>query len=442
MRAFILLLFLLVHAGIAVGQNRLFGSIDDPAEQSNQAWWESERMIGLYSGLSLIGPQWRSEGRITADLRTQRVAARITGILRAGIYGTYQPDVDEAYDLLRLIEFVRFKDPESMIYLRIGPLDRTRLGTGHVVNFFSSETVWNERTVGIETAITNPVFQIEAFADNVSLNGLAGARLALTPFGTHPNRRLRSVTAAINGIRDLADRGDPGARFSAYHVDLQMEAVHSGAFSLNPFISYARTRPSGQGLHFGADLRSDNFIDLARIHFRLALHYSSRRFLPGYAGSFWQVQNSGARVVVSEDSPETDVDQLAGIAIEDIYRSHTLETEFRILIFERFELWYQFLRHYAGQATSEYHLRLFLRAPRFRLAVGQDRGGLRNFFSLFNDLGDLTTLHFESAYRISEFAWILVDARYTYRRHNSLDSGERFVVSRRFDPLVGMRLIF
>ena len=443
MRALLILLLSFTALRTTSGQNTLFGSLDDPMEQSNLAWWQTEQTAAMYGGLSLIGPQWRSEGRITYDSRTSRFATRLTGTLRAGIYGAYEPDIDEAYDLLRLIEFVRFRNARSTVYVRVGPLDRTRLGTGHVVNFLNSQTIWNERTIGMEASGSGRVFGVAGFVDNLGLDGLIGGRISVSPFWNLRNRRLRSITLAVNGIQDRSDSLPSTDRFSAYHFEMQMEAVYSGAFSLHPFVSYARARPSGQGLYFGADFRSDNFIDLARIHFRLAMHYNSRRFLPGYVGAFWQVQNPHARVLISEGRiGEEPVDLPAGIDLMEVRRSHALVTELRILVFERFELWYQFLRSYSDQAIGEYHLRLSMRTRRLRLSFGQDRGELRNFFSLFNDLGDLSTLHFEAAYRISGIIWTLVDARYTFEREESPDDSRRYTVHRRFAPLVGIRLAF
>ncbi len=433
------LLILLTQVFRVHAQDRLFGSSDDPAEQPNRAWWQTEHSVSVYGGLSLIGPQWRSEGRIDARFTTTRFSGQASGAIRTGLYGTYNPDLDEAYDLLRTVDYVRFRPRRSHVYLRVGTLDRTRLGTGHIVDFFSTRTAWDRRTVGVEGATGGSLFQVAFFSDNVLMDGLVGGRVSMTPFGRHSSRRLRSITLAVNGVTDRDDRARTGLRFHGHHFEFQFEAVHSGPFVFRPFVSFARTQPAGQGLYLGADLESDNFVDIARLHFRLGVQYNSRRFTSGYAGSFWDVRNPYSRILTT--TPESGAEAVfEGTRLPDVFRSHAVVSELRILIFERFELWYEFIRNYGIQDLSEMHVRLFLQARRFRFAIAQDRGGLSGFFSLFDDLGSINTLRFESAYRISDMIWVRFDARYTYESIPSSDSNRWFIEQRRFDPLVGLKI--
>lgn len=435
------LLFILTATSLpAAGQRRLFGSIDDPAEQPSRVSWLSETHIGLFGGFSLIGPQWHTEGRVLATVRTPSFSGRFNGVLRAGLYGTYEPDVDEAYDILRFVDFVRLQSRRPGFYLRAGPLDRTRLGLGHVVNFHRSSAAWDERQVGIEASISNPVFRFNGFVDNVELDGLLGMHFSLSPLVAVQNRQLRSLTFAINGVQDRSSLLQEDDRFGAIDIEAQIEAWRSGAFSLHPFVSHARTRSSAYGWMFGADLRSDNFIDTARLHFRIGFHLNSAGFLPGYVGPFWQVHSARARILRSVDrTQDGDPAEFVGITIGGAPKGEALTTELRVLIFEKFEFWYRFVRNFSSTSLSEFNLRLFIRARQFRLAIGQDRGGAGSFFSLFNDLGDVNLLHFEVAYRIRGSAWILVDARYTYIRAGSDNGFPRYRVQRRFDPLFGLR---
>lgn len=440
-----LLLILILSAGSipSRAQQRLFGSIDDPAEQPDRVPWTAETVVGVFGGFSLIGPQWRSEGRIVGEFHSETAAAKLTALLRTGLYGTYGADADEPYDILRTIEFIHLSNRTADTYLRLGPLDRTRLGMGQLVNFYNSMSVWDGRLIGAEAAVSSPAFKIQAFVDDVELNGLVGGRFAVNPFSAVRNRGLRSVQLAIQAVVNRNPLTEGISRFRAVAFEAQVEAWRSGTFSLYPFVSFARSHTRGDGLQVGVDLRNDNFIDTARLHFRVALHFNSRRFLPGYVGPFWMVNNPHARILASEDiDDELTPDALAGIYIDAVPRNQGLETELRLLIFERFEFWYRFMRNFASSSLSEFNTRLFIRADQFQLMLGQDRGSLSGLFSLFNDLGDLSLLRFEASYRIRGAAWILIEARYTYSRERASEEARRFRVERRFDPLVGFRLSF
>ena len=121
-----------------------------------------------------------------------------------------------------------------------------------------------------------------------------------------------------------------------------------------------------------------------------------------------------------------------------------LVTELRLLIFERFELWYYFRRHYGSQRLSSYHLHAFLRVvDRLRLNIALDRQGLGGFFTIFNDMDDQSLLLFGLDYRVLGAAWISVDARYTFEQlADAPDGTARYLVQRWFEPRIGLRFRF
>lgn len=433
----------LVPAGDARAQPVPFGSADDPREQLQLVWWRRQSSVDAMGGLSLISDQWRAAASFSANLVTRSITAHLNGTVRGGIYGDYGPDVDEWYDVLRLVEFARYNPPaRSDFYLRAGLIERMRLGTGHVVNFYNSHVAWDERTVGAETMASTTYLDVAGFTDNVLLNGVTGGRVALRPFAFGEDLRTRTFELGFNYVTDLGTRTKTSAGLTAYNVDMQFNALASGTIRLVPFASFAWYPEYGRGVGFGADVESPNFIDLARFRLRLALYYNGRSFIPGYVGAFYAVSNPEARILNAEAYLVHDEVDYEGVALAGALGGNDLETELRVLVFERFEFWYYFRRHYGSQALSEYHLRLFLRARnQLRLEVGMDRGGLRGFFTLFNDLGDQTALVFGLQYRLKGPIWIYLRSRYTFDQAGTADDGTKlFLVQRRFEPLGGIRL--
>lgn len=429
--------FTLASVTPAAAQRVLFGSIDDPAEQSSVAWWQAYTELEAAGGLSLVGPQWRTAGRLAVETRTTTSSVRIDGTVRTGVYGTYDPDIDETYDLLRLLEYARYRPPESGRYARIGPLERTRLGTGHLVNFLNSNAVWDRRTIGVEASLMTDRIGLQSFSSEITDLDLLGGRLWYQPLPQGPGSAWRTIRFGVTAVTDQRIEGSPDETLEAGGLDADMEAVRTGGFSFRPFFSYSRIRTHGQGFYFGGDLSSENLIDLARVHLRLALHYSSSEFRPGYFGSFYSAAGPGSVILSAEEESDPG---FVSLDLEDAGRGNAVVTELRLLIFERFELWYQFVRHHGVLPESEYHLRLFFNSNRLRLAIGQDRGSLKGFFSLFDDLEDLSLLHFDLAYRVSGPLWVSVDARYTYDSGiRGEDGRRRYIVQRRFDPLVSLR---
>lgn len=425
-------------------QPMLFGSLDDPDEVHRVARWDRVRYVEPAAGFSLIGAQWRTALGGRLRIEGQVGSLLLDASARAGLYGTYGPDFDQLYDLLRIVRHVRL-DPvgRRFTYARLGPLRRTRLGAGHLMDFFSSETAWDDRRVGLELRLGRETAAVYAVTDDVRLGRVVGGRATWNPLAGARSPVLRSLQVGGSYVVDRSTRGrtdmDP---VEAWEADLRVEAVRSGAFALRPFVSFARIRRYGDGLLFGADLEADNFIDLASVHARLAVQYAADRFVPGYFGAFYSVSNPRARIVESVDG-EIGPGSTVGVALSDVIASTSALTELRIHVFERFEFWYAFRRHYGPQPLSEMHLRMFLRARRFRFGLGQDRGGLGGFFTVFRPLRDEATLWFRTDYRVLRGVWVHAEARYTYERVDRGESpGPRYLVQRRFDPYAGLRVRF
>lgn len=426
------LLFLALTSGSFAQESAPFGHMMDLRERLQRDWWRRDQTVMAVGGLSLIGAQWRGAGSLTLEAVTRHASARIGGTLRAGPLGDYGPDVDEWYDLVRLVEFVRLNSREEDPYfVRVGLLDGLRLGPGHVVNFFSSSVAWDERTVGAELRWVTSAIEAVAFADNVRLDGVAGGRLALTSPELSSGGGIPSVTLGVNYVTDRESGLD------SYSADFRIDIFESGDIHFSPFASYARYRGYGNGLAVGADMYSEGFLDLLNFDFRVAAFYNGRKFIPGYFGSFYPVSNTDARIVQSVDTALP-----AGTALGESAGATDLLVEFRLAFYRDFSLWYYFRRHFGPQRLSEFHLRLFLHASDgLRIELGIDRGGLKGFLTVFGDFGDLSALVFGTHYRLAGPLYLHATARYSFERLEG-PGAARYLVQRRFEPMTGLRLQF
>lgn len=438
---FVLFAAAVLHVSPASAQPAPFGSADDPAERVDRLLWTNNNTLDLLAGFSLIGPTWRSATSVATNISTRNLSARFHSTFRAGIDGRYGPDYDEFYDLLRQIDFIRLKvQSRRPLYFRIGPTSRIRLGSGHLVNFFNSTVAWEERTIGGEFMWRSRVVTVSGFTDNIVPEGVIGGRVAIRPLLRSSDERARTFEIGVNYVTDIAEGSLGNPALSGYNVDVSFAAALVGEAMLRPFATLAVLDQGGGGLGFGIDFMSENFVDVARFNIRMAMYYNSPDFRPGYFGAFYQVDNPIARIQRSEDfSPDSPT---VGLLLNEIESGNDFETELRFVLFDRFELWYYFRRHFGEQSLSEYHLRLFFQTEKLRAQVGQDRAGLRGYFTLFNDLGDQTALVFQTDYALRGKLWIVIRARYTYERRDSIEGIQQYLVQRRFEPMAGLRIHF
>ncbi len=429
--------------GQSVSQTIAFGAADDPRENIQRQWWRRDSYFYAMGGVSLIAAQWRGASTMSLDWVSRSITARLSGTVRAGFLGEYEPDLDEPYDLLRLIRFARYNPPRNhAVHLRAGLIDRMRLGIGHVVNFFNSSIAWDERTVGLEFIQQGRVLEVAGFTDNVLVDGVIGGRVGLRPLAFAQPRFLRSALLGFNYVTDRNDRPEGTERIEAFNFDLQLDLFTSGGVFFAPFASYAWYPAYGDGLAFGADLYSDRFIDLFSFRFRLALFYNSIRFIPGFFSAFYTVNNPYSRTITSGSSlDDIQFDDLAGIDLGASRGANDLLTELKLVIFDGFEVWYYFRRHFGLQRLSELHLRLFLRSSdKLQIEVGIDRNGLGGFFTMFNDMDDQSALVFGTDYRLTGPLYLYLRARYSFERIGDDDTAQRYLQQRRFEPYTGLKL--
>lgn len=430
----------------ARAQTFVFGASDDPREAIQDVWWRHDQQLDLKFGPSLISRQWRAKGALSLNMVSPLVLSRLSTQLRAGVYGVYQPDISTWYDAVRTIEFARYNAPfASPVYARVGVINRMRFGEGHIVDFFNSGVAWDQRGIGVEAMARTPIGDLQAFSDNVLFDGIAGARLALRPLGFAADPRTRSLEVGLSAVTDVGSLREQRTELLAYNIDLRFIALGTETLHLAPWASFAWYTEYGSGLGLGAAIQSLDFIDIARFQIRAGLFYNSNQFIPGYVGAFYQVNNDQARILRSRPYLEGDPEIIPeGATLDEAVGGNDLVTELRLMIYDRFELWYNFKRHYGTRNLSEYHFRLFIYSPgTLRVDIGIDRGSLGGFWSIFRNIGDRASLVFGTEYGITDGLWLHVNARYTYELIDGIEDGTQyFLVQRRFEPMGGIRLRF
>jgi hypothetical protein len=106
-------------------------------------------------------------------------------------------------------------------------------------------------------------------------------------------------------------------------------------------------------------------------------------------------------------------------------------------------------RHIGPEDASAYAIRLAGRLPGGgRAEFALEREGFRGFFDLISNLGDQNTLVLDLALPVRQRGFVFVRSRYGYRRLDAVEGGAdapglpaRYLVERRFEPLVGLRVI-
>lgn len=412
--------------------------------------WERTRTVGLGAGLSLIGAQWRGATTLFLDNQTGPFLFQIQGTYRAGIYGPYKPDTDAWTDATRLLVFARTPDrKESRRFLRLGPLSRKRMGTGMLVDFFSTQAIWDDRSIGASLQINRRRVGLETFTGDVFGRGVVGTRISLYDRRTR-DAGFRSLAVGLDLVTDLSMVSTAEADSLAPHaaaVDVSMAIYREGDLQVRPHIALSRFLNYGEAVQFGLDVLGDGLVDAVHVRLRGGLMYTTRGFVPGYFGPFYGANNHGARILRSTGSSDA-TQRFATTSLRETPPNTYLLLEFFLNIDPFFEVWWSFKRAYHDLDRSIAHLRLFADFGQIRLSIAQDRGRLGGIFSTLEPLNDLTQLHFSAEYALSDRLVLMLVSHYGYEigSDDLLSNDETtftpYIVQRRFEPSLTYRLPF
>ena len=399
------------HASIA---QEGFGSEHLLSEQQPR---KSYQLIHSQAGFSLMDTHWRGLSTISIYYANDLFSALLSGRMTYGRMGRYTPDWDELYDVFRVIQYLRIHTDN--LYVRIGPIQDVRLGIGHIVNHYRSSASWDTRMVGAEINWRHQWFTLQGFTSDLLLNDLIGSRVTV--------QFPPDMIFGINYANHLS------TETMAWSIDVDHELFQTGRIAFAPYVSYAWYTQYGDGLAFGADVRSSWIWDFLNFRFRIGAFYSSRHFIPGYIGTLFHVSNSHNRIL----RRGTD-DDFTGITLKEARGVNDLLTEFQLQIMDSFWLAYSWRRHFGGQPLSELYFRLSFRGRRhFQMDLGIDRMGVHTFTDVFRPFSEQSALQFSITIPIIKKAFLHTDVIHSFEPVGPMP---HYRVQKRFEPTLGIQI--
>ena len=447
MRLILALLVAALGASAVTAQPILFGSSDDVMELGSGVREPDRARAAAYVGPAYLPDTWRGAARVEAEALSGRLSVGLGGTVHSGDGGLYGPEADELYDLARLIRYVRINSTAgARSYARLGPTERVTLGSGALVRGFRTTGAWDERRIGAEGAVERGGLRAAGFASDVlSTSGVVGAEV-----GVRTGARLGPLADLGVTLAAVHDLGQPGITgdSSLTGVELTLRGTYGvGPTALRPFLTHARYLGQGSTLGGGVDVGSPNLADALRARARLALFASTADFVPGHVGPFYALSNRTARIVDDGSFFDpTEADRLAGTPLDSLGAGLDVVVDLRLVAFGRFEVSQHVRRHIGDERASAYAVRLAARLPNAaRAEFSLERQDYRGFFDLIQDLGQLNTLVLDVRVPVGDRGQVFVRSRYSYRRLTPDDGypddgPDRFLVERRFEPMVGVRL--
>ena len=448
LRSSVLVAWLAAGAAAASAQPVAFGSADDLAELGSGFQPRDQAAAAVYLGPAYLPDTWRGAARVEARALRGRLSVGLGATVHPGAGGLYGPEADELYDLARAVRYVRWNATAgSRTYARLGPTERVSLGSGALVRRYRTTTAWDERTVGVEAAADGRRLRAAGFLDDVlRLGGVAGAEVTVqTGARLGPVSGLGVTLAAVHDLGRPRLAGD--SSLTGVEVTLRGDYRGAGPLSVRPFATHARYLGRGSTLGGGVEVGSDNLADALRARATVAVFVSGGRFVPGHVGPFYAISNGDERIVDDASFFRPGEPELAGTPLDSLSGGVDVVLDLRLLAFGRVEVAQYARRHIGDDRASGYGLRLAGRLPgEGRVEFALERQDFRGLLDLIQDLGQLNALVLDVQVPAGRRGVVFVRSRYGYHQLSEADgpafaSGpRRFLVERRFEPLVGLRV--
>ncbi|MDT7857540.1 hypothetical protein RQM47_12885 [Rubrivirga sp. S365] len=446
----LLVVVLALLPALAAGQPLAFGSSSDVMELGSGPLGDGPAPAvvvgGVYGGPAYLPDTWRGAVRAEVEAARGRFSLGVGTTVHPAAGGLYDPEADEAYDALRAVRYVRLNPTAtSRLYARLGPTERMTLGTGALVRGYRTTTAYDERTLGAEAAVAGRRLTAGAFVDDLRLNGVVGGEASLVT-----GLRLGPARDLALGLTVVHDLGAPGlsgdSSLTGAEATVRGLLFGDGVLSAAPFVTAGGYLGHGGTVGGGVDLATEDLNGL-RARARAAVFVSSADFVPGYVGPFYTVSNASDRIVVDRTFFDDDADiELAGTPLDSLSGGVDLVLDLGVVAFGSVEVSQHVRRHLGPDDASAYGIRVAGRVvggP--RLAFELQREGFRGLIDLlFRSLGDQNALVLDVGVPVGRAGEVFVRSRYGYRlltAADGVDEPGRFLVERRFEPLVGLRVV-
>ena len=432
----------------AAAQPVAFGSSDDVRELGSGVQPEDRTVAAALAGPAYLPDTWRGALRAEAEALRGRLSVGVGATVHPGAGGLYGPEADELYDLARVVRYVRLNPTAgNRTYARLGPAERVTLGSGALVRRFRTTTAWDERTLGLEGAAEGRRVRAAGFASDVlRTSGLVGAEVSV-----QTGARLGPVTGlavTLAAVHDLGRDGLSGdSSLTGVEATVRGAYLGAGPLDVRPFASHARYLGRGSTLGGGVEVGASNLADALRVGATVAVFASTAGFVPGHVGPFYALNNGDERIVDDGSFFGPGAPELAGTPLDSLGGGVDVVLDLRLLAFGRFEVAQYARRHIGDERASGYGLRFAGRLPGDgAVEFSLERQDFRGVFDLVQDLGQLNALVLDVRLPVGERGLLFVRSRYGYRRLTDADGPAfaagpaRYLVERRFEPLVGVRV--
>jgi len=211
-------------------------------------------------------------------------------------------DWDESYDYFRVLRYLRWGHKWDPVYARVGTLDAARLGHGFIVNYYTNESSYDNRKIGLSFDLDFGRFGFETVTSNLDRAELIGGRLFYRPLqGVVEIPIIKNFAVGGSYARDFdPDTAvDSDDAVNVYGFDAELPLLKTGILTTMLYYDWAQiagyssiedknvTFGSGQAVGIMASL--GNLAGLIDISAKFERRFLGKKFMASFFDPFYEI---------------------------------------------------------------------------------------------------------------------------------------------------------
>jgi len=328
--------------------------------------------------------------------------------------------------ILRAIRYLRYGYKKEPVYVRIGTLDATTLGHGFIMWYYSNESTYDDRKIGLELDLDFGEFGFESMTSNLGNIEILGGRAYYRPLLSTGIPIIENLETGVTFVSDFDpdEQSKTEDSITEWGLDVGLPLVQSKVFNSTIYYDFAKINNFGSGNVIGIDLNFPGLLGLMSIATRLEKRFMGEKFLPNYFNALYEIDRSFDKRTQLNAVGNTEgiFGQLAG----NIAGVITIIGN------------YQRLNGIKNSGLLHFEARMPDLIPSIRLLAAYDKAAIETFDDVFTlDNRSLATA--EIAYQAYPFMYVGMMYRWTFTYDEATDS---YKPQERVEPRVSFQFNF
>lgn len=213
-------------------------------------------------------------------------------------------DWNESYDYFRILRYIRYGHKRDPFYARIGALDRSRIGHGFLMNYYTNETAnYDNRKIGLALDIDFGHYGFETMTSNLGRAEIFGMRGYIRPmrFFLPETPIIKNLAVGASYVTDIDpdENRDSDDSVGAWGLDAELPLVSMELLYWGLYYDFGKILDYGNGQAFGTELQLKAIAGLFDVYTKFERRLLGEEFMPAFFGAYYEIERAQKHILTT-----------------------------------------------------------------------------------------------------------------------------------------------